>query len=314
MFADAKLEDAVRTAIDKAGPLTADDIAGLTQLNAAGYQVADLGGIECFTEITDLNLGYGGGNSNVTDLTPLRYLKKLQFLDLNSNPLQTVEPLGELPSLQRLGLNNTSDSLDFTPLASAPALVRLDLESNTLGNLSPLGLIKTLREVWMNSSTLTAPNTLAVLTQVERLYLGGTQLTDATPLAGLTKLTELSVTSNGGLANFDKLSTLTNLTRLSAASNGLTNITAVGSMTKLYHLDLYTNQIVDISPIQGLLQLQELYLNVNQVTDITPLVNNAGLGTGDTVYLSNNPLNCQTQGANVTTLVNRGATVFSPCN
>ena len=38
-FADSKLEDAVRTALDKVGPLTLDDMASLTTLNAAGYAV-----------------------------------------------------------------------------------------------------------------------------------------------------------------------------------------------------------------------------------------------------------------------------------
>jgi hypothetical protein len=314
-FADNKLEDAVRTALDKSGPLTLDDMASLTTLNAAGYAVADLSGIECFTEITDLNLGYGGSPSKVTNFTPLRYLQKLNKLNLTGNAVQTLEPLGELPNLQRLILSNAVDAVSLTPLAKAPALVRLDLDSNELGDLTPLGSIATLREVWFTSTKFTAPNSLSALTQVERLYVGGTQLADATPLAGLTQLTELTLNSNANLANFNALSTLVNLTRLDAASTGISSATAIGSMTKLTHLDLYFDNIADISPLQGLLQLQTLALNSNPVTDIAPLVANTGLGAGDFVYLPGTSLNCQAgQAAHVATLIGRGVSVTSPCN
>lgn len=314
-FADINLEDAIRTALDKIGPLTLDDMASLTNLDARGYAVSNLSGIECFTELTALDLGYGGSPSTVTNFAPLRYLQKLNDLDLTGNAVQTLEPLGELPNLQRLRLSNALDSIPLTPLATAPALVRLDLDSNEVGDLSPLASIATLRELWFTNTRFTAPNTLASLTQVERLYLSGTQLTDAAPLAGLTQLTELDVTSNANLANFDSLSTLVNLTRLDAGYTGITSATAVGSMTKLQYLGLYFDNIADISPLQGLLQLQTLALNFNPVTDIAPLVANTGLGTGDFVNLAGTSLNCQAgQGAHVTSLINRGVSVTSPCN
>lgn len=314
VFADSRLEDAVRTALDKSGPLTLDDMASLTTLDAHGYGIADLSGIECFTEVTELDLGFGGGASKVTNFAPLRYLKKLNNLNLSSNPVQTLEPLGELPSLQRLRLSNAVDSVSLAPLATAPALVRLDLDSNAVGDLTPLGSIASLEEIWLTSSTLSAPSSLSALTQVQRLYLSGSQLADATPLAALTSLKELELDSNANLANFNSLSTLINLTRLSAGSTGITSISAVASMTKLQTLHLHFNQVADISPIQGLVQLQSLALNGNPVTDIAPLVANSGLAAGDQVILTGTSLDCQTQGANVTALINRQVTVTSPCN
>lgn len=315
VFADSRLEDAIRTALDKAGPLTLADMVSLTSLDARGYSIESLSGIECFSEVTELDLGYGGASNQITNFAPLRYLKKLAHLDLTRNPVQTLEPLGELPSLQRLTLSDDAvDSVSLSPLASAPALVRLDLDGNELGDLTPLGKIATLREVWLTNSALTVPASLSSITQVERLYLSGTQLTDATPLAALTKLTELEIEGNPDLANFNALSTLTNLTNLNAGSTDITSITAVASMTKLTTLSLHFDQVADISPLQGLTQLQFLALNFNPVTDIAPLVANTGLGAGDTVNLAGTSLNCPTQGANVTALVNRQVTVYSPCN
>lgn len=314
VFADTNLEDAIRTALDKSGPLTLDDIASLTTLDARGYGVANLGGIECFSELTDLDLGYGGQASNVTNFAPLRYLTKLNNLDLTGDPLVSLEPLGELPSLQTLRLSSTSDLVDLTPLGTAPALVRLDLDSNALADLTPLGDIGTLREVWFTNASFSAPNSLGALAQVQRLYLSGTQLADATPLAGLTQLTELDLGGNTNLTSFNKLSTLVNLTLLDASYTNITSVTAVASMTKLQTLYLHFDQIADVTPLQGLTQLQALSLNFNPVTDIGPLVANAGIGAGDSVNLAGTSLNCTNQGANVTALINRQVTVYSPCN
>ncbi|HVY24940.1 MAG TPA: leucine-rich repeat domain-containing protein [Polyangiaceae bacterium] len=314
VFADAQLENAIRTAIDKAGPLTAQDIASLTSLDARGYGIATLDGIECFTELTNVDLGIGGQSSNVADLSPLRYLKKLVTLSLNVNPIESLDALAQLPALQRLDLNSVTDGLDLTPLGSAPSLSVLHLESDNVADLTPLGKSSSLKELWLTNSTLAVPNSLSKLTSVKLLYLSGAQLTDATPLASLKQLTELNIDGNGNLTNFNKLSTLTNLTWLDAGYTGISSITAVASMTKLKTLYLYFDQIADISPLQGLTQLESLALNFNPVTDITPLVNNAGLGTGDTINLAGTSLSCPAQGANVTTLVGRGATVYSPCN
>lgn len=314
VFDDPKLEDAIRTALDIVGPISASDIASLKNLDARGYGVTTLGGIECFTELTDLDLGIGGQASSVADLAPLRYLKKLATLSLNSNPVASLAAVAQLPALQRLDLNNVTDNLDLTPLGLAPSLSVVHLESDQVGDLTPLGKSKTLNELWLTNSALMVPSSLSKLTSVKLLYLNGTQLTDATPLAALKQLTELSLDGNANLTNFNKLSTLTNLTYLDAAYTGLTSITAVASMTKLKTLYLHFDQIADISPLQGLTQLESLALNFNPVTDIAPLVNNAGLGTGDTINLAGTSLNCPAQGANVATLVGRGATVYSPCN
>jgi Leucine-rich repeat (LRR) protein len=315
VFADSNLEDAIRTAIDKVGPLTLADIASLTTLDARGYGVADLGGIECFSELTDLDLGYGGQASNVTDLTPLRYLKKLGGLDLTGDPVTSLEPLGQLPQLQVLRLSSTSDLLDLTPLGTAKALVRLDLVNNALADLTPLGKIATLDELWLNDSTFTVPNSLSALTNVKKLYLSGTALTDATPLAALPQLTELNLDGNSNLTNFNKLSTLVNLTYLDAGYTGISSVAAVASMTKLQTLYLYSDNVADITPLQGLTQLQTLALNFNPVTDITPLVANAGIAAGDSVNLAGTGLNCTDQGTNVTALINRQVTVYGiTCN
>ena len=58
-----------------------------------------------------------------------------------------------------------------------------------------------------------------------------------------------------------------------------------------------------------LTSLRDLDLDNNSITDIQPLLDNTGLGVGDTVSLSGTSVSC----ADVAALEAKGVTVFSDC-
>lgn len=109
-------------------------------------------------------------------------------------------------------------------------------------------------------------STLAELRQLYSLVLRSCQITDITPLTNLSKLNSL-VLSN----------------------NNITDISPLAGFIHLNWLRLCDNQIVDISALENLTELTVLALYDNNITDILPLVNNNGLGEGDSVYLSGDP-------------------------
>ncbi len=80
------------------------------------------------------------------------------------------------------------------------------------------------------------------------LDLNGTQITDLSPLAGLT-----------------------NLEKLSLYGNRIIDLRPLGRLKKLAHLRLFRNEISDITPLEGLTNLIVLSLNNNKISDVTPL-------------------------------------------
>jgi hypothetical protein len=78
------------------------------------------------------------------------------------------------------------------------------------------------------------------------LNLYNNQVSDITPLSGLTNLTYLDLYHNQYINDISPLSGLTNL----------------------MYLDIGANQIIDISWLSGLTNLNELRLHHNQITDI----------------------------------------------
>ncbi|WP_236860144.1 6-bladed beta-propeller [Candidatus Formimonas warabiya] len=80
------------------------------------------------------------------------------------------------------------------------------------------------------------------------------------------------------------------LTALDASGRNITNLSGLEHCTVLTELNLSDNQISDLSVLAGLTALFSVNLQHNRIKDITPLVENAGLGAGDTADITYNHL------------------------
>ena len=130
------------------------------------------GGIEVLAKISNAKERGDGElilrDNNITDLTPLAELTKLEYLSLSENQLTDLTPLAKLTKLETLDLSR-NQLIDLTPLARLTNLTSLNLMGNQLIDISPL----------------------ARLTNLKVLYLRENQITDITPLADLINLEEL---------------------------------------------------------------------------------------------------------------------------
>ena len=119
---------------------------------------------------------------------------------------------------------------------------------------------------------------LAGLTELQYLGLVGCQIRDITPLAGLTNLTWLDLYEND-ISDVSPLANLTQLQILQIYQNNISDLTPLTALTQLRNLALEDNLVRDIRPLAGLKQLRTLLLgnfspylpNNNQIIDITPL-------------------------------------------
>ena len=145
-------------------------------------------------------------------------------------------------------------------------------------------------------------------TNLTGLWLERNAFTDISPLAELTNLTELNLGGNN-LSNISPVAGLTNLRQLWLWDNNISDISPVAGLTNLIELILQSNAISDISPVAGLTNLTGLWLADNTISDISPLVANTGLGSGDRVFVNDNPLSFVSIKTHVPALQSRGVTV-----
>ncbi len=281
-FDDPNLEAVVREAIGIAdGPVYASDLRGLTSLVAVDKSITSLAGLEYCLDMVSLDLR----NNHISNLTPLASLTQLTRLMLWDNRISDISPLANLKKLAVLHLmwNNISD---ITPLAPLTALGELCVGANQIGDISPL----------------------AHLTNLTRLGLVGNQISDISPLANLSNLTMLSISGNR-ISDISVLGNLMNLTQVNLTQNQISDITPLASLAKLELLWLLGNRISDISPLANLTQLWVLDLGDNQISDVSPLLDNAGLGEGDELVLTGNPLSSDSLNTYIPQLETRGVSV-----
>ena len=232
--------------------------------------------------LTSLSATYQG----ITDLTGLEHCINLTWLDLRHNHIS-----------------------DISRLAGLTKLTSLDLSYNEITAVSPLANLIDLWYLYLHNNQISVVSPLANLTNLRYLYIHSNQISDISPLTSLTNLTRLLLFSNQ-IEDISSLTSLTNLHWLYLNDNRIDDLSHLVGLTKLIRLELSDNDISDISYLAGLARLTSLYLTNNQVRDISPLVANAGLSTGDEVYLNGNPLNEYSVNMCIPELVARGVNVY----
>ncbi len=99
------------------------------------------------------------------------------------------------------------------------------------------------------------------------------------------------------------------LTAFKVRETKIGDLTGLERATNLSSLELVENGILDVSLLSSLTNLTKLNLSNNSISDLSPLVENTGLGSGDSLDLRGNPLNYQSIYTHIPTLQGRGATV-----
>ena len=105
---------------------------------------------------------------------------------------------------------------------------------------------------------------------VTHLLLWGNQISDISPLSGLTNLRVLTVAGNQ-INDLTPLSGLTNLLDLGIASNPISDITPLRELTNLTDLHMLGTQVSDTSPLRGMINLKTLYISDGPIIDVEPL-------------------------------------------
>ena len=256
-------------------------------------------------------------NANISDLTGLEHAINLTLLDLgarfvevryiNSNSISDFSPLAGLTNLTDLWISYSAIA-DISPLTGLTNLESLDLVNNVITDISPLAGLTNLTTLWLGYNSISDISPIAGLTYLQTLWLSNNVISDISPVAGLTYLTELWI-SNNPISDISPVAGLTRLKFLALEGNNISDISPVAGLTYLTELGLSNNLIADISPLAELPNPIALWLFNNSITDISPLVKNIGIGNGDRVYISANPLSAESINTHIPALQSRGVTI-----
>ncbi len=131
---------------------------------------------------------------NVTDISPVRALAGVTYLNCSGNSLKSRSKLSDLSPLQGMKLTSLScyftQVSDLSPLREMP-LGNLYCRNTQVSDLSPLERMP-LKNLSCSGTKIATLSPLQGM-KLASLYCSGTPVSDLSPLEGCTSLTSLSV-------------------------------------------------------------------------------------------------------------------------
>lgn len=264
-FVDEGLENAIRVKLGNHDlPIYQNDLMTITELNAAGFGIRRLEGIESLKRLTFLDLS----QNQVTDLSPLAELWMLTELDLGQNGLSDLEQVNfdriiHLP-IRVLSLRHNEDHVgyrlsDLDLLTDLHHLEDLDLRNNQITDLSPLASLPRLHTLDLRGNSISNLDPLRNLSNLTHLNLRENAIVDLKPITGLNQLIYLNIHTNPirhgleGLANLHRLQTLIMRNVYIGENHHF-----IAELTNLQRLNIRNTAIADLSMIVDLMRMGAL--------------------------------------------------------
>ncbi|MGW5954546.1 leucine-rich repeat domain-containing protein [Bacillus mycoides] len=222
-------------------PITKEDLLQIKTLSIySGEGINEIAGLEYMTNLEKLTLR----ESNVTDISVISGLRHLKYLDLSSNPIESIQPVSKLENLDMLFLRDNKIA-DLTPLSQMKKIKIVDLIGNNIKDLTPLFTVLSLEEVYLANNQISNLSGIEKLKNVNLLWIGNNKISDVEPISKMSNLIELEI-----------------------ADSEIKDISSLSKLVKIQVLNLEENYISDISPLSNLTNLHEINLGANEISDI----------------------------------------------
>ncbi|MGG1167847.1 leucine-rich repeat domain-containing protein [Bacillus mycoides] len=250
-------------------PITKEDLLKIKTLTIySGEGINEIAGLEYMTNLEKLTLR----ESNVTDISVISELRHLKYLDLSSNPIESIQPVSKLENLDMLFLRDNKIA-DLTPLSQMKKIKTLDLIGNNIKDLTPLFTVSSLKEVYLANNQISNLSGIEKLKNVKLLWIGNNKISDVEPISKMSNLIELEI-ADSEIKDISPLSKLGKLQVLNLEENYISDISALGELTNLHEVNLAANEIFDIRPVQELgkriwidIQRQKIFLDEASVDE-----------------------------------------------
>ena len=251
---------------------------GLTSLTLSNNAIVDLEPLEDLTSLTDLNLS----RNQIVDVSPLEALTSLTFLNLQNNQIIDVAPLAELTNLTSLRLRGNDNIINLGALYhladthGGPTDIDVPVPGAvTIPDDALAAAVRAALRIAPGDPIL--PDAMARLTRLTASRKGITSLSGLDQ-AGLLEI--LDVGQNNEISDLTPLSGLTNLKVLDLADNNITAISALSGLTTLQTLDLRNNDVTNTARLSTMTHLKNLYVRGNANLDsLKQLVKLTAAGT-----------------------------------
>ena len=172
-----------------------NDISNLTSLETlqiVGSKISSLSGLRNLTNLTNLNIK---ATDKVTSLNDISNLTSLKSLTIDGSRISDLSPLSGLSKLNGLYIG-VADGADVSKLSNMSDLQYVSLEYGKVVNLSSLNNISGLKTLDVKAADdVTSLRPISKLTNLSKLHISGSNISDISALANFTSLYDLKLAS-----------------------------------------------------------------------------------------------------------------------
>ncbi len=200
------------------------------------------------------------GFSKIKDLTPFSKMPNLKKLDMRFNTtVSDLTPLKNLKHLEYLNIWRTKVT-DLTPITSIPSLKRIDAKMTAISNISMLDKMPQLESIDLLQDPVEDISVFAKLNNIKELRFCTTKIKTLKPLMHLKKQITYLDLCNTHIKDFNKISEFTKVKTLKLWGLPIKSAKIFSKMKNLEWLDLWNTKISDIRPLFKLKHLKHLVI------------------------------------------------------
>lgn len=275
-FKDVVIEQIIRDALTQPeGDFTKDKLATIINIpidtTVPDHQaltpyesIYDLTGLQYCTNLERVNLFQNGFRSPISDLSPIKDLTKISYINVANNRVSDLSPLSNLSNLEYLHVGWNIGISDISPLANLKKLKELNLTyTHGLRDITPLENLTQLESL-SYSHAYYIENILAIgkLVNLKFLQFTGSEIIDNFEfLNNLTKIERLHLDRNIHLKNLSFTAFMPHLRELNVSSTGITDISLLSNFSAMEFLSLRGLEISDFSVLKNMPNLKELHFD-----------------------------------------------------
>ncbi|MGN1100925.1 MAG: leucine-rich repeat domain-containing protein [Huintestinicola sp.] len=179
-----------------------------------------------------------------SQISNLRHMKKLKFLDLSNNFITDMSCLDGLSELEYICFDN-----------------------NNISDISFMRSMTHLKHISGNNNSISDISVLSGLTELENVFLGDNYITDISPLRNSRGLVYVGF-DEAKIGDIQALSGMTRLKMAGFSGCGLESIEPLRDCKSLELVYFGRNRLTDVSPLAGC-NIKELYLDNNLLSGHT---------------------------------------------
>lgn len=234
-------------------------------------------------------------------------LFRILQLDASSRGIADLAGLEQCVNISVLHLED-NDISDIGKLMGLTRLTSLTLDKNDITDISPVAGLTALQSLSLRDNQVSTFEALENLENLEYLLFSNNAVSDLGPISGLNKIFILEGINNN-ISDISALSGMPMLFYVFLSLNPISDLGPLAGLANLRYVYVEYAAVSDLSPLSGLPFIEKISIRYDQVSDIAPLVANPGLGSGDEVWLENNPLSDTSINSHIPALEARGVTV-----